>query len=199
MDQFSQHQGRVVNHGQAVVPFKMLVTTLCFSLMVWVMMGVGSVQAQSALKGHDTQQPIDVSSDDLELRPNDGWALLTGLVKVTQGGLQMTADKMRVFYDQESLQENPVILRLDAMGKIKFVSSSETVTADRAIYDVETRLVTMVGNVQIVRGSSRLQGARLELDLVSGITKLDGEVGLKNKGRVKGVFSLPKKEKSKQN
>lgn len=154
-----------------------------------------SVAQQSSLKGHDTQQPLDVTAENLEVRPKEGWAILKGLVQVKQGGLLMNAAEMRVFYDKDSIAENPEIIRLDAKGGIKFTSSSESVTADRAIYDVEKRFVTMLGNVVVKRGSNILKGNRLELDLETGLTKIDGaSAKTGKKGRVKATFTLPKKK-----
>ncbi|WND03729.1 LptA/OstA family protein [Temperatibacter marinus] len=172
---------------------KYITAAIALLLSIGLMSGPSSVTAQSSLKGHDTEQPFDVTADTLEVRQKEGWALFKGLVQVTQGGLLMKADEIRVFYDKESLEDNPEINRLDAKGRIQFTSASESIAAERAIYDVEKRLVTMLGNIVIKRGESVLQGSRLELDLVSGLTKLDGQAN-DQKGRVKGTFKLPESD-----
>lgn len=148
----------------------------------------------SALRGHDTQQPIDVSANDGEVRAKEGWALLQGLVKIKQGRLTMTSDMMRVHYLKETVNDNPVIRMLDAKGKVVFTSPTETISAERAIYDVEKRLVTMVGDIRLTRGKTVLTGGRMELNLVTGLTKLYGADGKEKKGRVQGTFSLPKQK-----
>lgn len=152
------------------------------------------VSAQNAadLKGHDTKQVIDISADRGEARPKEGRAIFSGSVQVTQGKLTMASDKMTVFYDTVKGSADPSISRLDAVGHFKLVSASETINSQWAIYDVERKLVTIGGKVTLVRGDTVLSGERLELDLVSGLTKLDGDPN--TDGRVKGRFSIPKNQ-----
>ncbi|WCL54514.1 LptA/OstA family protein [Gimibacter soli] len=152
----------------------------------------GAAAAEPALKGHDTEQPIDITAERLEVRQRDGRAEFKGAVRVVQGGMTLTADSLVVYYAGDIAGGSPSISRLDSSGKVSLSSDSEAVTGDWAIYDVEKRLVTMGGNVVLTRGSSRLAGERLELDLVSGLTRLDGAAA--DDGRVRGRFSLPEKQ-----
>lgn len=185
-----------ITKSQSSLPFVMAFGLLIAALL-WIA-PMAHAQQSSALKGHDTQQPIDVTAENLEVRAKEGWALFSGLVLVKQGGLTMKAGQMRVFYDKETLDDNPEIDRLDAIGSVVFTSASETVSAERAIYDVEKRLVTMLGKIVMTRGETVLKGDRLELNLVTGLTKLSGEDSKGTEGRVRGVFSLPKDETKKE-
>jgi lipopolysaccharide export system protein LptA len=154
----------------------------------------GPASAQSDLKNHDTYQPLDIDAERFELRQRKGQAIFSGTVRVTQGKLILTSDSLTVFYASESESLNPSIDRLDARGGVTLSSSSEQVVSDWSVYDVNRRLVTFGGNVTLKQGTNILNGERLELDLISGLTKLDGEIG-KNDGRVRGTFSVPTNEK----
>jgi lipopolysaccharide export system protein LptA len=156
-----------------------------------------TVNAQSDLKDHDTYQPLDIDAERFELRQRDGQAVFSGTVKVTQGKLILSSDSLTVFYASSSKNTNPSIDRLDARGGVKLFSSTEQVVSDWSVYDVNRRLVTFGGNVTLTQGDNILNGERLELDLVSGLTKLDGESG-KNDGRVRGTFNVPESNKSNQ-
>ncbi len=144
-----------------------------------------------ALKDHDSYQPLDIASDRIEVRERDGRAILRGNVTVTQGALTLTADQLVVFYAKAETGPDPVLERLDATGNVTLVSDTETVESEWGIYDVAQRIVTMGGAVSLTRGANVLNGERLELDLVTGLAKLDGDT--QDGSRVRGRFSAPNK------
>lgn len=161
------------------------------------MLGVSPLSAQQAsvLKGHDTTQTLDVSADAIKLKQKKGQAFLSGTVKVTQGNLVLTADQIVVLYDMAEGFDNPSVQRLDATGGVKLTSPSETVTSEWAVYDVEKRIVTLGGVVAYDSKDASIKGDRLELNLRTGLVKLDGQTQ-DGEQRVKGRFSVPKpKEK----
>ena len=159
------------------------------------MLGLSPLSAQqaSALKGHDTTQTLDVAADEIKLKQQKGQAFLTGAVKVTQGELVLTADQIVVLYDMAEGFDNPAVQRLDATGGVKLSSPSETVTSEWAVYDVEKRIVTLGGVVSYDSKDASIQGDRLELNLLTGLVKLDGQTQ-GGERRVKGRFSVPKPE-----
>lgn len=152
-----------------------------------------SAQQASALKGHDTTQALDVEADQIRLKQKKGQAFMTGSVKVSQGKLTLTAEEIVVFYDTEEGFGNPSVQRLDATGGVKLVSPSETVSSEWAVYDVEKRIVTLGGKVAYTGVDAAIKGERLELNLLTGLVKLDGEVQDGDQ-RVKGHFKVPDSE-----
>jgi len=161
--------------------------------MVIAVAFASSVSAQdiSALKNHDTEQPMAIESQGMRIKQKEGLGFLTGSVLITQGKMEFSADQMVIFYDSEGGFDNPTIHRLDATGGVKIKSANETVMAEWGVYDVLRRLITLGGKVDYKSGSIELKGERLELDLVSGAVRLDGEVK-DGETRVRGVFSVPK-------
>ena len=160
-----------------------------------LMLGLSPLSAQqaSALKGHDSTQTLDVAADEIKLKQQKGQAFLTGAVKVTQGELVLTADQIVVLYDLAEGFDNPAVQRLDATGGVKLSSPSETVTSEWAVYDVEKRIVTLGGVVSYDSKDASIKGDRLELNLLTGLVKLDGQTQ-DGEQRVKGRFSVPKPE-----
>ena len=74
---------------------------------------------------------------------------------------------------------------------------------DVAIYDINARIITLAGNVQLNRGSDRLSGGRLVIDLNKSVASINGSAGgagsaLGNSGsrggRVTGSFTVPKRD-----
>lgn len=163
-----------------------LFSSICLALAL----GLASAIAQdvSVLKSHDTKQPLEIGADHFELQQKEGRAVLRQNVKVVQGGMTLTSEGMTIFYSSEQGTDLPTIARLDATGGVSLVSASETITADWGIYDVEERLITLGGTVNLVRGSTEIAGARLEFDLRSGVMRLDSG---QQDGRVRGTFKVP--------
>jgi lipopolysaccharide export system protein LptA len=83
--------------------------------------------------------------------------------------------------------------RLDATGGVTVHSPSETAKGDFGVYDLNRKLITLVGNVQLVRGDSNILGSRLMIDLNSGRAVVDGgPPGVaQSGGRVTGHFTVP--------
>lgn len=145
----------------------------------------------SALRGHDTQAPIDVDAARIEVRDADSQAIFTGDVKVRQAQMRLDADSIRVFYERAA-GDSLAIRRLDAQGNVRLTSPSERATGRYGIYDVDRRQVTMIGDVVLVRGDNVLRGQRLAIDLGSGRSTLDGAGAAGQPGgRVTGRFVVP--------
>ena len=168
-------------------------TLLVAALMVAFVVGILPVSAQqaSALKGHDTTQTLDFSADESKLKQKKGQIFLSGSVKITQGNLVFAADQIVLLYNMEEGFDNPSVQRLDATGGVKLTSPSETVTSEWAVYDVEKRIVTLGGVVAYESKDASIKGDRLELNLLTGLVKLDGQTQ-DGEQRVKGRFSVPK-------
>jgi lipopolysaccharide export system protein LptA len=153
--------------------------------------------AQSALRSHDADQPIDIIADQLEVRQNDDLAIFKGTVEASQGDLKLMADTLTVFYVPNQSEGDPAIARIDAAGTVSITSPSESADGQWGVYDVIKRLITVGGNVTLRRGDSVLVGERLEIDLITGVTRFDGaSISDQNDqmGRVRGSFSLPEDE-----
>ena len=146
----------------------------------------------SALKGHDSDAPVDVTADRLEVQERADRAMFVGNVHVRQAQLTLDTARLTVAY---STAGGVKIDRLDASGGITVRSPSETARGDFGIYDLNRKLITLVGNVLLSRGGSQINGQRLVIDLDSGRAVIDGGpagVG-QSGGRVTGHFTVPQR------
>jgi lipopolysaccharide export system protein LptA len=155
----------------------------------------GFAQAQdpvSALRGHDSDAPIDVTADRIEVQDRADRAIFAGNVHVRQASLTLDTDRLTVAYSSAGGIE---IQRLDASGGVVVRSPSETARGDFGIYDLDRKLITLVGDVVLTRGGSQVMGSRLLIDLDSGRAVIDGGppgVG-QSGGRVTGRFTVPQR------
>ena len=146
----------------------------------------------SALKGHNSNAPVDVAADRIEVQDRADRAVFAGNVRVKQAELSLDTERLTVAYTSSG---NVQIRRLDAAGGVVVRSPSETARGAFAVYDLDRKLITMVGGVQLIRGTSTINGQRLVIDLASGRAVVDGGpagVG-QSGGRVTGRFTVPQR------
>jgi lipopolysaccharide export system protein LptA len=146
----------------------------------------------SALKGHNTNAPVDVTSDRIEVQDRADRALFVGNVHVRQAELSLNAQRVTVAYSNAGgIQIN----RIDASGGVLVRTPSETARGSFGIYDTDRKLITLLGDVQLTRGGSNINGARLVIDLNSGRAVIDGgPAGVaQSGGRVTGHFTVPQR------
>lgn len=147
----------------------------------------------SALKGHNSNAPVDVAADRIEVQDRADRAIFSGNVQVRQADLSLSAARLTVAYSNAGGIQ---IERLDASGGVTVRSPSETARGQYAVYDLNRRIITLIGAVSLVRGESRVNGGRLVLDLDSGRAVMDGAgpAGTASQGgRVTGTFTVPKR------
>lgn len=154
-----------------------------------------SVAGAQALRGHDSNAPVDFTADRIEVQDRADRVVVTGNVVVTQADMRLTANRLTVAYNRGDAVE---INRMDAVGDVVVTRGNEVAKGNVGIYDLDKRLITMLGNVSLVQGTSRLTGGRLLIDLKSGRSSVDGRasgggapgVTQSSGGRVSGSFKV---------
>lgn len=153
-----------------------------------------------------TDQPIDISSNALEVQQAKQVAIFTGQVEAIQGDLRLKADTLKVHYRQKSAPPTPgakpaaktppaaqapaqddsmgTISRIEAIGNVFVSSPTETAQGETGDYDVDKKVVVLVGNVVITRGQSVLRGNKATVDMVTGRSTMEVQPGQ----RVRGLF-----------
>ena len=158
-------------------------------------LAVGPAASQtSALKGHNSNAPVDVAAGRIEVQDRADRAIFSGNVVVRQAGLTLTAARLAVAYSSGGGVE---LRRIDATGGVTVKSPSETARGNVGIYDLERRIITLIGDVSLVQRDARVNGGRLTIDLDSGRAVMDGggPPGTSRQGgRVTGTFTVPQKK-----
>ena len=154
-----------------------------------------SQEPVSALKGHNSDAPIDLTADRLEVQDRADRAIFAGNVKVRQDELTLDTSRLTVAYSSSGGVQ---IKRLDASGGVTVRSPSETAGGAFGIYDFDRKHITLVRDVVLQREGSSIRGQRLVIDLDSGRAVIDGGpagVG-QSGGRVTGHFTVPQRRGS---
>ena len=159
-----------------------------FPLALLPLLAVAPALGQgSSIRGFDSNSPVDVAADRIEVQDRANRAVFSGSVVVRQGNMNMNAARLTVVY---AGGESVRIQRLEASGGVTLRTPGETARSRFAIYDVPRRIVTMIGAVNLDQGANHVQGQRLVLDLDSHRAVMDGGAGA---GRVTGRFTVPRR------
>ena len=153
------------------------------------------------LKNHDSNAPVNFSADRIEVQDRADRVVISGNVRVTQAGMTVTAARMTVAYTRAGSTD---VNRLDATGGVVVTKGDERASGNVAIYDLDRRLITMVGNVELRQRGNNLRGGRLVIDLNSGRATVDGRGAARGPdgnpiaggtgGRVTGTFTVPERK-----
>ena len=155
----------------------------------------------SGLKGHNGNAPVDVQADRIEVQDRADRAIFTGNVRVVQAEMTLDAPRLTVAYsNSKGGGGSPQIQRLDASGGVVVRSPTETAKGDFGIYDLNRKLITLLGNVQLTQKQNQVSGSRLVIDLESGRAVVDGgPPGVNSSGgRVTGHFTVPQRQQQQQ-
>lgn len=149
---------------------------------------------------HDTAAPINFGADHIELQDKANRAVLSGNVSVKQAEMTLDAARMTVAYTGQVIGGSPQVSRLDASGGVTVRRPDQIARASYGIYDLNRRVITMLGAVTLTQGANTLNGGRLTMNLDTGRAVIDGSsVGsagtpgttTSRGGRVTGTFSVP--------
>jgi lipopolysaccharide export system protein LptA len=184
---------------------RLVVGTLAFAAtsLAWLSLGGGGDAAQAqALANHNSNAPVNFAADHFDLQDRADRASFWGNVRVEQAGLVLTADRLTVAYSRAGGTE---INRIDVSGGVTVTKGDESARGSVAVYDLDQRIITLVGGVQLRQGANNMSGGRLVIDLNSGRVSMDGRGGARDAsgepvagttnsgGRVSGTFSVPKR------
>lgn len=157
-------------------------------------LAVGPAASQtSALKGHNSNAPVDWAADRIEVQDRSNRVILSGSVVAKQGQLTLSAGRITVAYSSTGGID---IHRMDATGGVTVRSPSETARGQIGIYDLDRKIITLIGGVSLVQKDAKVNGGRLTIDLDTGRAVMDGggpPGTTRQGGRVTGTFTVPQR------
>lgn len=171
-------------------------------------------EAQLAGAGKDnSKEPIDISSDTLEVDQTQQIAVFTGNVVAKQGSMNLRSDRMNVYYRKKNGTEAAgapesaaptatkadgtattpsAIYKIVVEGHVVMATPEEAAQGGHGLYEVDAKLFHLTENVILTRGKNILRGTKLDYNLANGRSVLvgggDGQTPSATGGRVRGVF-----------
>ena len=173
-----------MNRPAALSTFPSLAVALALALAA-----PGAAPAQIAPAGHG---PVDVTADQLEVQQGQCLANWTGNAEALQDTSRLRADSLKIFNRQLSGgggQSCGQLDRMEADGQVYYVTPTQVVKADHAVYTASDTTIVMTGDVVSAQGKNVIAGSRLIINTNSGVaTMATGVTGRGAKGRVRGVL-----------
>jgi lipopolysaccharide export system protein LptA len=169
---------------------------------LFVLAAVAATGAAVAQSRHNSSAPIDFAADHIELQDKANRAILSGNVRVTQAEMTLTAARITVAYTGKVTDGSPQVSRLDASGGVTVTRPDQRASGQYGVYDVNRRVIIMLGGVRLTQGANTVNGSRLTINLDTGKAVIDGGGGVSSGssgatttsgGRVTGRFSVPKR------
>lgn len=133
----------------------------------------------------NSNEPIDISSDTLEVQQDKQLAIFRGKVDVQQGETRLRSDELFVYYrDRNPAPANAAggtparqpaprpaaapaagpdassITKIEAKGNVFVSTPKERAQGDFGVYDVDKKTITLTGNVLMTSDESTLRCAR---------------------------------------
>jgi lipopolysaccharide export system protein LptA len=164
---------------------------------------IAAASVATAQTRHDSSAPINFGADHIELQDKANRAILSGNVSVKQAEMTLNAARMTVAYTGQVVNGSPQVSRLDASGGVIVTRPDQSARGQYAVYDLNKRVVTMLGGVTLIQAGNTVNGSRLTINLDTGRAVIDGS-GVRGSapgaggttssgGRVTGTFSVPKR------
>ncbi|MRG72313.1 hypothetical protein GH722_11060 [Alphaproteobacteria bacterium HT1-32] len=117
-------------------------------------------------------------------------AVARGAARAVSQGKTLEAGILTAFFSDKTGKNE--ISEVKAEGGVTVRTDSEVIKADSGLYDVKKGIVDLIGNVRITRGKNQLNGARGQVNLNTGKSRLFGGAQAGSSSRVKGML-VPKK------
>lgn len=147
----------------------------------------------AAQQRHNTAAPIDFGADHIELQDRANRAVLSGSVSVKQAEMTLNAARMTVAYTGQVVGGSPQVSRLDASGGVTVRRPDQTARSSYAIYDLNRRVITMLGAVSLTQGTNTVNGGRLTINLDTGRAVVDGSSVAGSSGAPAGSSTVPQR------
>ena len=142
------------------------------------------------VKGEDIRfvagDDLITAEQQLEYWETKQMAVARGDAMIKRPDRTVYGDVLAAYFSRDASGTTSVN-RVDAYDNVKIVTINDTATSDRGVYNVDTGVATLTGNVNIMRGQNTLSGCKAVVDLNTGISKLFAcENGTET--RVQGTF-----------
>lgn len=172
-------------------------TLACAALMFSCVLGAAAQPAGQAQQpssttqglSMDSDQPVRIESNTLEVRDKVRQATFAGDVKLTQGDTTIKCKVLVVFYEdtaapskkgappapaagQPAQKNNQKIKRSECKGDVLVIQKDQTASGENGVFDVKSNTVTLTGNVIVTQGPTVLKGDRMVSDLTRQVTNV---------------------------
>ena len=122
-----------------------------------------------------SNSPVDVTADQLEAQPQQCLAIYRGNVEALQGTSRLRTDLLNIYAKPGAAKAQPApgggpsskcgaLDRMEAHGSVYYMTPSEVVKGDDAVYLADAKTITLTGDVVVSQGKNVVVGNRLVIN-----------------------------------
>ena len=142
-----------------------------------------------------TPTDLIIANRQIEFWEKRQMAVARGNAVAKRSDKELRAEVLAAYFKRNKKGETE-LYRVEAFDKVKVTTPKDTALSNRAVYNTKSGIVTLSGDVKILRGGNQLTGCSAEVNLNTGISQIrtcemDANGGT---NRVKGVV-WPRKHK----
>ncbi len=147
--------------------------------------------------GSSADQPINIESDTLTVKPGKNMAVFKGKVKAEQGDVTLKSDNMTVFYSNDNGTKNDnkdmsgkQLSKIETAGNVILTVPGKSAKSDQGKYDVEKEYIVLTGNVELTQDNNKLRGEKFLYNMRTGESRMQSGSGSTGPsgGRAKATF-----------
>jgi lipopolysaccharide export system protein LptA len=94
------------------------------------------------------------------------------VVIVKSDGTKINGDQVTSYFRKNADTGKREAFQVKAEGHVRIDTGKEVVTSNRAVYDPNTQIAVLTGNVVLTQNKNVFRGARAEIDMAKGISRL---------------------------
>lgn len=131
------------------------------------LLALTTTETVAATQASPRMLALSITSDRLEMDDKNQVAIFSGHVVADDGRMRLTSEKMTVRYDKR-MKGNGGVREVKAEGRVTIQQERDHGTADVALYQVDKRVVELIGNERdatVRRGDDQLTGKRILVTL----------------------------------
>lgn len=129
-----------------------------------------------------SQEQTITAKESVEYYIEKDFAVARGEALAVRDDQRLRADVMvaRLAPDAKA-QNRKRIRQIEAYGNVLISTPTEIVRGEKGLYNIDTEMAELCGSVKITRGKNQLVGECAQVNMKTGISRLQG-------GRVRGLF-----------
>lgn len=163
--------------------------------------GVSFVAAQGltsplANMSVNTDKPVSIEADTLEIDDNKQIATFSGRVSASQDKMRLTTDRLVISYRSGPNGGNPQLRTIDARGNVVMKIRDQVASGALAHYNLIEETLTLSGKVVLSQGENVIRGEKIVVNLKTGLSRMISGKTAERGGRVRGLFT-PKRRPAK--
>jgi lipopolysaccharide export system protein LptA len=126
----------------------------------------------SALKIENTSETVTAKDVFEYWQDQDALVAKGNVLIVKSDGTKINGNQVTSYFRKNPTTGKREAFQVKAEGNVRIDTGKEIATCTRAVYDPTTQIAVLTGNVVLTQNKNVFRGARAELDMAKGISRL---------------------------